>query len=73
MVVKFTGKSNTYPNGFYYIGKVTPQTDDGIKYIKKQQKRLLEAAKALENIPEKQAEYLQFKSANDYITKILTE
>lgn len=73
MVVKFTGKSNTCSNGFYYIGKVTPQTDDGVKYIKKQQKRLLEAAKALENIPEKQIEYLQFKSASDYITKILTE
>lgn len=73
MLVKFTGEIKSHPNGFYYIGKVTPHTDDGVKYIKKQQKRLLEAAKALESIPEKQVEYLQFKSANDYITKILTE
>ncbi len=73
MVVKFTGKTKTYPNGFYYIGKVTPNTDDGVKYMQKQQKRLIAAAKALESIPEKQTEYLEFKSASDYITKILTE
>ena len=73
MVVKFTDKTQTYQNGFYYIGKITPKTDDSIKYIKKQQKRLFEAAKALETITDKQHEYLQFKSASDYITKILTE
>ena len=73
MVVRFKGESKTYSNGFYYIGKVTPNTEDGVKYIKKQQKRLFEAANALQNIPEKQAEYLEFKSAYDYITNILTE
>ena len=73
MVINFTGDTKSYPNGFYYIGKVTPDTQDGVKYIKKQQKRLLEASKALESIAEKQAEYLSFKSACDYITKTLTE
>ena len=73
MKVKFTNKAITYPTGFYYIGKVSPNTEDGIKYIKKQEKRLLDAAKALEQIPEKHKEYVEFKSAYDYITKILTE
>ena len=72
MVSKFTDQTKTHPNGFYYTGKVTPHTEDGVKYIKKQQKRLFAAAKALESIPEKQADYLDFKSAYDYITNILT-
>jgi hypothetical protein len=33
----------------------------------------LNAATALESIPEKQQEYAEYKSAYDYITKILTE
>ncbi|MBO5211740.1 MAG: SAM-dependent methyltransferase [Clostridia bacterium] len=73
MVVKFKNQAKAYPNGFYYIGKIAPNTEDGVKYIKKQQKRLFEASKALENIKEKQAEYSSFKSAYDYIAKILTE
>ena len=73
MVVKFTNSIVPAENGFYYIGKITPNTEYGLKYIKKQQKRLFEASKALESIAEKQAEYLSFKSAYDYITNILTE
>lgn len=73
MTVKFINKFVNPHNGFYYIGKVSPNTEDGIKYIKKQEKRLLNAATALESIPEKQQEYAEFKSAYDYITKILTE
>ena len=73
MVIKFTGGIKAHSNGFYYIGKVTPHTEDGVKYIKKQQKRLFEASKALENITEKQKEYSNYKAAYDYITKTLTE
>lgn len=73
MVVKFINETKDVENGFYYIGRVTPHTEYGVKYIKKQQKRLCAAAKALESIPEKHTEYLEFKSASDYITKILTE
>ncbi|MBQ3547901.1 MAG: SAM-dependent methyltransferase [Clostridia bacterium] len=73
MLVKYTNQTASVDNGFYYIGKVKPDTENGVKYIKKQQKRLCDAAKALESIPEKHAEFLEFKSANDYITKILTE
>ena len=73
MTVKFANKNISYPNGFYYIGKVLPDTEDGIKYIKKQEKRLFNAVNALENIPEKLNEYSKLKSAYDYIKNILTE
>ena len=73
MVVKFANYITSQEVGFYYVGQVTPNTENEIKYIQKQQKRLGDAAKALESITEKQAEYLEFKSAYDYITNILTE
>ena len=73
MVVKFTNQAQSFQNGFYYIGKITPNTENGLSYIKKQQKRLLAEAKALESIPERKAEFLKLSSACDYIFKILTE
>lgn len=73
MVSKYTAYSNMTDKGFYYIGKVTPKTANGFKYIKKQQKRLREAAQALKNIPEKKNDYNHFLSAYNYITKILAE
>lgn len=73
MTVKFANRADVFENGFYYIGKIKPDTDNGKKYILKQQKRLINAAKALESIPEKQAEYIEFKAACDYISKALTE
>lgn len=73
MVSKFTNNKKLYPAGFNYVGVITPNTNEGIEYIKKQKRRLSAAAKALESIPEKQSEYIEFKTALDYITKILTE
>lgn len=73
MVSKFTNQINTKETGFYYIGNIKPDTEYGIKYIKKQQKRLLTTAEALKNIPEKESEYNYFLSSYNYITKILAE
>lgn len=73
MVSKFANSSDITDEGFYYIGRVTPDTPDGLKYIKKQQKRLLAAAEALKNIPEKEKDYKHFLSSYNYITKILAE
>ncbi len=73
LVVKFTNHKDIFPCGFYYIGKIAPTTDNGANYIKKQQKRLLAEAKAIQNIPEKQAEFLKLSAACDYVFKILTE
>ena len=73
MVSKFTNQINTKETGFYYIGNIKPDTEYGIKYIKKQQKRLFAAAEALKNIPEKDSEYNHFLSSYNYITKILAE
>ncbi len=72
MTVKFTGNICEYPEYFYYVGKI-PTTNDGILYIKKQQKRVLGCMTALENIPQKKTDYLKNKSVYDGITKILTE
>ncbi len=73
IVSKYTACSNITDEGFYYIGRVTPDTADGVKYIKKQQKRLFAAAEALKHIPEKESDYTHFLSAYNYITKILAE
>lgn len=73
MVSKFTNHKNTFSEGFYYIGKVTSDTDDGLKYIKKQQKRLKSAADATCNIPNKETEHKKFLTAYNYINNILAE
>ncbi len=73
LVVKFTNHNNSFCDGFYYIGKVTTKTEDGIKYIKKQQKRLKSAAEATQNIPQKEKEHKIFLSAYNYISNILAE
>ena len=72
MLVKFTGYIYDYPEHFYYIGKI-PATDEGILYLKKQQKRVCSCMQALENIETRQTDYLKNKSVYDAITKILTE
>ncbi len=73
IVSKYTALTSITDEGFYYIGRVTPDTANGLKYIKKQQKRLLAAAEALKHIPEKENDYNHFLSAYNYITKILAE
>lgn len=72
MTVKFTGVVATQPEAFYFIGKI-PLTETGVLYLKKQQKRALNCITALENIPQKQTDYLKNKLVYDEITKILTE
>ncbi len=73
MAVKFTNQADICENGFYYIGKITPDTDDGLKYIKKQEKRLFDALEAIKDLTEKQTEYNEFLSAYSYIKKRLSE
>lgn len=73
ITAKFTGQKNKFDNGFYYIGKISPDTNDGLKYIKKQEKRIFDALEALKKLPEKQTEYKEFLSAYNYIQKTLSE
>lgn len=56
---------------FYYIGKVTNETESGRIYIEKQKKRLSSCVTALENIPQKQNEYIKYKEALEDLEKII--
>ena len=73
MVSKFTNEKENFDQGFYYIGKIKPLTENDVKYLKKQQTRLFEAANATKNIAEKENEHKAFLSAYNFITKTLAE
>ncbi len=72
IVANFTGKTSSCPESFYYIGKM-PLTDEGILYIKKQQNRIFECMKALENIESRQQDFENYCRIYNDINKILTE
>lgn len=72
MTAYFTGEAKKMPEHFYYIGVVKPNTEDGYSYIQKQYIRLKKCADALCNIPEKQAEYLYYKSLSDETLRLMT-
>lgn len=73
MKIKYTGKEQNLPEHYYYIGSVSPKTEAGLLYIKKQQKRISECMLSLESIPQKQAEFHKFEEAFCGIQKLLTE
>lgn len=68
---QFTGVTQNFGPAFYYIGRVTTETEAGVMYINKQLSRLKQCITALENIPEKQQEYLNYKSAFDAIKEVI--
>ncbi len=72
MSVKFKNAFISYPESYYYIGEI-PLNTEGVLYIKKQQKRLLECMNALKNIENKREEYKRFKSLCEQIEALLTE
>ncbi|MBQ4119153.1 MAG: SAM-dependent methyltransferase [Clostridia bacterium] len=72
MTARFCGNTLNYPEHFYYIGKV-PKNENGIIYIKKQQKRIFDCISAYKNIPAKQKEYELLRKIYLEIEKILTE
>ncbi len=72
ITARFSGGKPHYPEHFYYIGKV-PKNENGIIYIKKQQKRIFDCMNAYKNIPNKQKEYEIFTKIYLEIEKTLTE
>ena len=72
ILTKFTNSQINYPVSYYYIGEIKP-TPEGILYIEKQKKRIFECMNALQNIKEKQNEYLLYKKLYEDIEKFLTE
>ena len=73
MLVRYSGVIAETDIGFYYIGKLDKRDPAGLKYIEKQEKRLLKASKATQGIPEKQNDYIHFFKAYNYIKKFLSE
>ena len=58
---------------FYYIGRISPTTPAGKRYIQKQYHRLFTCAEALEKIPERKAEYLDYRRLCEQMKEQLTE
>ena len=71
MLVKFTDNKVCFDEYFYYMGKVTPLTEEGKLYIKKQQQRCYKCMLSLENIQNKRDEYLYYKNIYNSITDYL--
>lgn len=71
MAVLYNGITCKHSQSFYYAGKVTAETEAGKIYLNKQKKRLSDCVKALENITEKQNEYLKYKEALEGLEKIV--
>ncbi len=71
MKCRFANTPYEMEDYFYYIGKISPETKDGKLYLQKQQKRVFDCMKALENIALKQNEYNYYKTIYNKITKRL--
>ncbi len=72
ITAKYTANKAVYPDSYYYIGEI-PKTDDGIVYIKKQQRRIFECMTALENIESRKDEYEFYNRVFGQIENLLTE
>lgn len=73
MSVKFENKVQNHPEYYYYIGTITPKTQEGLLYIKKQQKILAKCVDSLEKVPSKKEDFEKYKTALLGIEKFLTE
>ena len=71
MLVKFTGANQKCEDHFYYIGKLLPCDEASRLYIEKQQKRAEKCKISLENIKEKETDYLHYKSVLNGISLFL--
>lgn len=61
----YSGEKQIKEKFFYFSGLVNPLDPSGKKYIEKQTRRAFKCVKALENIPEKSAEYKYYKEIYD--------
>lgn len=69
----YTGKTTCCPDWFYYIGKTDVLSPDGRLYAEKQYNRLFSCASALQNLPEKKAEYEYYADAAAQIGNLLNK
>lgn len=71
MQVEFSGAAKKMPEGFYFIGKVNPKTENGYKYIEKQLIRNQKCMESLENVPYMKEEYSYYKLIFNEIKEVL--
>ncbi len=71
IVARFKGIKKDYPTGYKFIGEVSPKTNEGKLYIKKQQKRIENHLKSINDIPLKANEAENLKQILSYIKNIL--
>lgn len=67
----YTGNCTPQSLAFYYIGRLTAESEAGALYINKQLSRLGKCMTALERIPEKQKEFLEYKTAFNAIKEVI--
>ena len=73
MVCRFFGESLIKDTAFYYVGLVSPDSEAGLLYIKKQKKRLSDCICALENTGNKSTFYFEYRNALEGIDKLLLQ
>ncbi len=71
MMCRYSGSLTDYEPYTCFIGKLSPEKEEGKLYIKKQYKRCLSCADALKNIPGKQIEYTYYNSVAIALKDIL--
>lgn len=72
MLIRHTGIIKEYPEYFYYTGLLTPETDEGYLYIKKQYDRCSKCAESLKNT-DKTEQFDYYKSVSNGINSYLRE
>ncbi len=65
MKCRYSGEKQIKENYFYFSGLVSIKNPTGKKYIEKQTRRAFKCMEALQNIPEKAAEYNYYKEIYD--------
>ena len=73
MSVTYSGDAKPLPEYKYYIGNLSPADSDGLKYIKKQQKRCYECMNSLKNIPDKSEEFERYQKLYKDITNYIKQ
>lgn len=71
MRASFSGSSEHLEDYRFFIGKITPETEEGLLYLKKQQNRCFKCMKALENNENKISEYEYYKALYSEITNYI--
>ncbi len=71
MLVNYTGKVFDYKDFFYYVGKVSPKSESGFLYLKKQFERCKKCADALRVVETKKEDYLFYSKISKDISKYI--